>query len=68
MSEEIIKDANGRTLGFIRTTPSGRQEAYNAERQYEGYYDARNNLTKDRNGAPIAKGNVASRLIFRRNP
>ena len=66
MADELIKDSSGRTLGFMRTTPTGRQEAYNAERQYQGYYDAEHHLTKDRGGATTAKGNTLAALIFGR--
>lgn len=66
MADEIIKDASGRTLGFIRTTPAGRQEAYDVDRRYSGYYDAEHKLTKDQGGALIAKGNALAALIFRR--
>ena len=66
MPDEIIKDAGGRTLGYIRTTPNGRREAYDVDRQYSGYYDAEHNLTKDRGGAPVAKGDALTALIFGR--
>jgi hypothetical protein len=66
MGDEIIKDANGRTLGFIRTTSTGRQEAYDADRQYRGYHDAEHHLIKDQGGALVAKGNVLAALIFGR--
>jgi hypothetical protein len=66
MADELIKDASGRTLGFLRTTPNGRQEAYNAERQYRGYYDAEHKLTKDGGGGTVAKGNALAALIFGR--
>ena len=64
--DELIKDANGRTLGFMRTTPTGRQEAYDTARQYRGYHDAKNNLTKDPGGATVAKGNALAALIVGR--
>jgi hypothetical protein len=64
--DEPIKDAEGRTLGFIRTTPSGRQEAYDADRRYKGYFDQRNGLTKDTGGATVTKGNTVGGLIFSR--
>lgn len=62
---EIIKDFSGRTLGFIRMTPTGRQEAYNTERQNRGYFDDRNHLTKDRGGVSVAKGNALAGLVFK---
>ena len=66
MADELIKDAGGRALGFIRTTPNGRQEAYDVDRQYQGYYDAEHHLTKDRGGATTAKRNALAALIFGR--
>jgi hypothetical protein len=66
MSEDVIKDAGGRTLGFIRTTPAGGQQAYDINHRFVGSYDAQNNLTKDVNGRAIAKGNTAAALIYRR--
>jgi hypothetical protein len=66
MPDEILRDAAGRTVGFLRTTPSGRQEAYDANRTYRGYFDAEHKLTKDGSGATVAKGNDLTALIFRR--
>jgi hypothetical protein len=66
MADELIKDAGGRTIGFLRTTPNGRQEAYDVDRRYQGYHDAEHNLTKDRGGATVAKGNAVAALIFGR--
>jgi hypothetical protein len=66
MSEDVIKDASGRTLGFVRTSPSGGQQAYDVNRRLVGSYDAQNNITKDVNGRAIAKGNIASALIHNR--
>ena len=66
MSDETIKDASGRTLGFVRNTEQGGQQVYNVDRQTLGFYDARNNITKDVNGRMIAKGNVVAGLIFKR--
>jgi hypothetical protein len=45
------------TAGFRQLT---------GDRQYAGYYDARNSLTKDSGGATIAKGNIVAALIFGR--
>jgi hypothetical protein len=66
MSEDVIKDAAGRTLGFIRTTPTGGQQADDVNHRLVGSYDAQNNITKDVNGRAITKGNTASALIYRR--
>jgi hypothetical protein len=66
MSEDVLKDASGRTLGFIRTTPTGGQQAYDVNHRLVGSYDTQNNITKNVNGRAIAKGNTASGLIFRR--
>jgi hypothetical protein len=66
MSDETIKDSSGKAIGFIRNTEQGGQQALNVDRQTLGFYDARNNITKDVNGRMIAKGNVVTGLIFNR--
>jgi hypothetical protein len=65
MSEQVIKDASGRTIGFIRSTWAGGQQAFNVDRQLVGSYDARNDITKDAAGGLVAKGNTISSLLFR---
>jgi hypothetical protein len=66
MADELLKGSSGRTLGFIHTTPAGRQEAYDVDRRYQGYHDAEHNLTKDHGGATVAKGNALAALVFGR--
>jgi hypothetical protein len=66
VSDETIRDSSGRTIGFVRNTEQGGQQAYNVDRQTLGFYDARNNITKDVSGRLVAKGNVVAGLFFDR--
>ena len=46
MSEDVIKDASGRTLGFIRTNPTGGQQAYDVNHRLVGSYDVQNHIQR----------------------
>jgi hypothetical protein len=64
MGRRAIKDRNFRVLGYIETTPDGRQKALNANFRTLGYYDPRRDVTTDPNFRIIARGNVLSALVY----
>jgi hypothetical protein len=66
MSEEIIRDSAGRTIGFIQKMSGGRRQAYDVSRQLLGCYNETDCVTKHVNGRMVAKGDVLSGLIFGR--
>ena len=61
---EIIKDKFGSTLGKIVKDGSSRLKAVDRLGSTLGYYYIREDVTKDRLGRTLAKGNTLSALIY----
>ena len=62
---QVIRNAQGLTLGRISTDASGRQKAVNARGLTVGYYDPETNRTTDARGLKVAEGNVLAALIMK---
>ena len=66
MSTTNIKDAEGKLLGSVETSPDGTQRVRNAEGQLLGSYDPNHEVTKNDIGTLIAKGNALTGLLLGR--
>ena len=62
---EVIRDRRGRTLGTIRRTSNGRLEARDRLGRLLGVYGPKVNLTRDRLGRILNRGNTLSALVVR---
>jgi hypothetical protein len=62
---EVIRDHLGKMLGTTRPTSNGRLEARSPLGALLGTYDPKTNLTRDRLGRVLTKGNTPSALAVR---
>ncbi len=65
MSQETIRDASYRTIGYIETMPDGQKKALDSTYRILGYYDPKRNVTLDPTYRTVANGHVLSSLIFK---
>lgn len=63
-SEMVIRNKASKEMGYIRTSSSGKQTAYNKRREKLGCFDPKSNLTKDINNRVIGQGNMLAGLIL----
>lgn len=63
MTDSWIKNPNGTTLARITTDSNDNQRIYNHNGQYLGWYNARNNITYNANGATFCSGNGLVALV-----
>lgn len=63
MADQQLRDPSGRLIGTIRQLPDGRLEARNPAGSLCGYYDPKKDLTLNRNGSLVARGNILATLI-----
>jgi hypothetical protein len=61
--EHVLRDANSRIVGKIKTLSNGKLEGRDANGRLKGTYDPRSNETRDSNGRVVGKGNVLAVLI-----
>ncbi len=67
MAEEIIKEFNGKIVGYIETKPNGDKIGKDFYRRIVGYYEKSSNTTKDFYRRVVAKGDVLSSLVWNSN-
>ena len=60
---EILRDHNFRTIGFLDTEPDGHQRLYSADFRILGYYDPRQDQTRDGNFRFVGEGNLLLMLL-----
>lgn len=63
-SEMVIRNKASREMGYIRTSSSGKQTAYNKRREKLGCFDPKTNLTRDADNRVIGHGNILASLIL----
>jgi len=63
MSEQLLKNRVGQTIGRISTSSSGIQTLKSASNRTLGTYDPKTNTTKDSVGLTVGSGNLLSRLL-----
>jgi hypothetical protein len=61
---EVIRDTSGQKIGEIREISSGRLEARDRHGRLVGRYDPRSNITRDRNGRLMTRGNTLTGLLM----
>ena len=64
MTQIAIKDKYGNLLGYIKDESDGRKSAFTRQGQLLGYYNPKDNTTKDRMGNLLARGDILSSLIM----
>lgn len=65
MADGYIREARHKIMGKVGMETGGRKVARNENSHILGYYDARKNLTYDRNNHIIAQGDVTAALVYR---
>lgn len=63
MAQQVLKDRNHNTIGFIDTDSSGKQTIKDRNHNTKGYYDPKTNVTKDRNHNTVGYGNLLTTLL-----
>ncbi len=65
VSKDAIRDFYGRILGFVETDREGNQQVRAFSGIILGFYDKKNNCTRDFYGKIISKGNTAVGLLYK---
>ena len=63
MSQEYLKDRLGKVIGRIVTQSDGKLVLYSRFSERLGTYNPRDNVTKDRLGRVVGKGNLLTMLL-----
>ena len=63
MSQEYLKDRLGKVIGRIVTQSDGKLVLYSRLSERLGTYNPRDNVTKDRLGRVVGKGNLLTMLL-----
>lgn len=63
MSDQVLKDPQGRTIGKISTQSNGVMTIRDPQGRSKGTYDPRSNKTKDPAGRTVGSGNLLSSLL-----
>jgi len=61
---KYISDKSGRVIGRITESDNDTQRAYDNSGRYLGTYNEESNITLDKSGRMITKGNSLASLIF----
>jgi hypothetical protein len=61
--DHVLRDANSRIVGKIKTLSNGRLEGRDANSRLKGTYDPKSNETRDSNGHLIGKGNLLAAIV-----
>lgn len=64
MAQIEIKNRYGELLGYLKDESDGRKSAWMRQGQLLGYYNPKDNTTKDRMSNLLAKGDILSSLIM----
>ena len=64
MAQIPIKDRYGNLLGYIKDESNGRKSAWTRKGEVLGYYNPKDNTTKDRRGNLLTRGDILSNLIM----
>lgn len=63
MSQEYLRDRLGNKIGKIVTQSDGKLVLYSRLNERLGTYNPRDNITKDRLGRVVGKGNLLTTLL-----
>lgn len=63
MADQVLKDAQGRTIAKISTASNGIQTIKDAQGRTKGTYDPKSNKTKDAQGRSVGTGNLLTTLL-----
>ena len=63
MSEEILRDRNGRRIGTIETRTDRVQIIPDANGRRLGEYNPKDNVTRDANGRRVGEGNFLASFL-----
>ena len=63
MSEQVLKDKLGHTIGKISTSSNGLQTIKTPQGHTKGTYDPKTNTTKDNLGHKVGTGNLLISLL-----
>ena len=66
MSIETITDKSHRTVGYIETMSDGKKKAWDKVFHTLGYFDPKQNLTRDKNFRTVVNGDGLSSLILKK--
>jgi hypothetical protein len=61
--KQELRDSNGRPIGSITITSSGKHEGRDANGRMKGSYDPKTNQTRDSSGRLVGKGNVLAAVV-----
>ena len=61
--DQVLKDKNGFTIGKIKQRSDGVQELKDKQGFKLGTYDPKQDVTKDKRGIRIGKGNLLATLL-----
>lgn len=65
MTTETIRDVNGKIVGYIDTDAQGNKVIKNFYRIIKGYYNAKDNVTRDFYRRIVAHGDVSASLLYK---
>ena len=63
INTQVIKDFNGKIIGYIDTDSRGNKTIRNFYRVIKGFYDAKEDVTRDFYRRIIARGDASSMLL-----
>lgn len=63
MTDQILKNNRGATIGKISTNSNGTQIIRDERGTRKGTYDPKTNKTKDERGATVGTGNLLASLL-----
>jgi hypothetical protein len=63
MTDQKLRDRNGRLLGIIKTLRDGKIELRDPTNRLKGIYDPKRNETRDHIGRLVGKGNLLTTLL-----
>ena len=63
MSEEVLRNRDGRRIGTIETKSDKTQLIRDANGRRLGEYDPKSNVTRDANGRRVGEGNLLAAFL-----
>ena len=63
MADQELRDKNNKLLGKIKTLSNGKLELRDANNKLKGFYDPKQNETRDPNNKLVAKSNMLTTLL-----
>lgn len=63
ITRECVRESNGRPIGYVDIFPNGDKEIRDRQNRYLGKFDKNMNVTKDRAGRILFRGDQSSMLF-----